>query len=91
MGLLLQQFELRQQAGNRRAHLVGGIGDEALLRRYARARLWHTRAMAGAVDGLWQLFSTSAPGLRELRNHGMTLVDRISPLKRFLVSRALGA
>ena len=67
------------------------LGDEALLRRYARARLWPTRAMAGAVDGLWQLFSTSAPGLRELRNHGMTLVDQLGPLKRFLVSRALGA
>jgi 2-polyprenyl-6-methoxyphenol hydroxylase-like FAD-dependent oxidoreductase len=67
------------------------LGDEALLRRYARARLWPTRAMAGAVDGLWQLFSASAPGLRELRNHGMTLVDQLSPLKRFLVSRALGS
>ncbi len=67
------------------------LGDEALLRRYARARLWPTRAMAGAVDGLWQLFSTPAPGLRELRNHGMTLVDQLKPLKRFLVSRALGS
>ena len=67
------------------------LGDEALLRRYARARLWPTRAMAGAVDGLWQLFSAPLPGLRELRNHGMTLVDRLSPLKRFLVSRALGS
>ncbi len=65
------------------------LGDEALLRRYARARLWPVRAMAGAVDGLWQLFS--APGLRGLRNHGLTLVDQLSPLKRFLVSRALGA
>ena len=67
------------------------LGDEALLRRYARARLWPTRAMAGAVDGLWQLFSAPVPGLRELRNHGMTLVDQLSPLKRFLVSRALGS
>jgi 2-polyprenyl-6-methoxyphenol hydroxylase-like FAD-dependent oxidoreductase len=64
-------------------------GDEALLRRYARARLWPTRAMAGAVDGLWQLFSAPAPGLRELRNHGMTLVNQLGPLKRFLVARAL--
>ena len=67
------------------------LGDEALLRRYARARLWPVRAMAGTVDGLWQLFAAPTPGLRELRNHGMTLVDRLSPLKRFLVSRALGA
>ena len=67
------------------------LGDEALLRRYARARLWPVRAMSGAVDGLWQLFAAPTPGLRELRNHGLTLVDRLSPLKRFLVSRALGA
>ena len=68
-----------------------GLGDDALLRRYARARLWPTQAMAGAVDGLWQLFSHSAPGLRELRNQGMTLVNQMSPLKRWLVARALGA
>jgi hypothetical protein len=30
------------------------------------------------------------PGLRELRNHGLSLVDQLSPLKRFLVSRAIG-
>jgi len=68
-----------------------GLGDEALLRRYARARRWPTQAMAGAVDGLWQLFSASAPGLRELRNRGMTLVNQVPPLKRWLVARALGA
>ncbi len=67
------------------------LGDEALLRRYARARLWPTRAMSGAVDGLWQLFSAPAPGVRELRNRGMTLVNQITPLKRWLVARALGA
>jgi 2-polyprenyl-6-methoxyphenol hydroxylase-like FAD-dependent oxidoreductase len=68
-----------------------GLGDEALLRRYARARLWPTRAMAGAVDGLWQLFSAPAPGARELRNHGLTLVDHLGPLKRWLVARALAS
>jgi 2-polyprenyl-6-methoxyphenol hydroxylase-like FAD-dependent oxidoreductase len=68
-----------------------GLGDEALLRRYARARRWPTQAMAGAVDGLWQLFSAPAPGMRELRNRGMTLVNQVAPLKRWLVARALGA
>jgi 2-polyprenyl-6-methoxyphenol hydroxylase-like FAD-dependent oxidoreductase len=47
--------------------------------------------MAGAVDGLWQLFSAPLPGLRGLRNQGLSLVDQLSPLKRFLVSRALGS
>jgi ubiquinone biosynthesis UbiH/UbiF/VisC/COQ6 family hydroxylase len=79
------------------AHTLAGreswreLGDPGLLRRYARARLWPTRRMAGAVDGLWQLFSTHAPGARELRNQGMTLVNQLGPLKRWLVSRALGA
>jgi len=67
------------------------LGDEALLRRYARARLWPTRSMAGAVDGLWQLFSTHAPGARELRNRGLDLVNQLGPVKRWLVGRALGA
>ena len=67
------------------------LGDETLLRRYARARLWPTRSMAGAVDGLWQLFSTRAPGARELRNRGLDLVNQLGPVKRWLVSRALGA
>jgi len=67
------------------------LGDEALLRRYARARLWPTRSMAGAVDGLWQLFSTRAPGARELRNRGLDLVNQLGPVKRWLVGRALGA
>jgi 2-polyprenyl-6-methoxyphenol hydroxylase-like FAD-dependent oxidoreductase len=65
------------------------LGDEALLRRYARRRTFGTWAMGQATDGLWQLFSCQAPALRELRNRGMGLVDRLAPLKRWLVSRAL--
>jgi len=67
------------------------LGDEALLRRYARARLLPTRAMAGMVDGLWQLFAVSHPVARELRNRGMTLVNQLNPVKRWLVGRALDA
>ena len=65
------------------------LGDPALLARYARRRLLPVRAMAGVVDGLWQLFSADHPAARELRNRGMSLVNELGPLKRFLVSRAL--
>ena len=65
------------------------LGDPALLARYARRRLLPVRAMAGVVDGLWQLFSTDHPAAKELRNRGMSLVNQVGPLKRFLVSRAL--
>jgi 2-polyprenyl-6-methoxyphenol hydroxylase-like FAD-dependent oxidoreductase len=66
-----------------------GLGDERLLRRYVRQRAAPTAAMLGITDGLQGLFAEPDSPLRELRNNGMTLVDRIAPLKRWLAARAL--
>jgi ubiquinone biosynthesis UbiH/UbiF/VisC/COQ6 family hydroxylase len=66
-------------------------GDEKLLRRYARARWWPTQSMAHLTDGLLQLFSEEQGGVRELRNRGMGLLDQLTPVKRWLVGRALDA
>jgi ubiquinone biosynthesis UbiH/UbiF/VisC/COQ6 family hydroxylase len=65
------------------------LGDEKLLRRYARAREGPTRAMGHVTDTLLHLFASERPMLRELRNRGMTLVNHLPPLKRFLTARAL--
>ena len=65
------------------------LGDPRLLRRYARARALPTRAMGQLTDGLLRLFASEQPALRELRNRGLTLVDRLPPLKRLLTARAL--
>lgn len=67
------------------------LGDEKLLRRYARQRLWPTRAMIEVTDGLLQLFAHPAPLVRELRNRGLTLVHQLSPIKRWLTAQALDA
>ena len=67
------------------------LGDEKLLRRYARERAAPTWAMDQLTDGLLNLFSQEAPALRELRNRGLTLVNQLSPLKRWLTARALDA
>lgn len=64
------------------------LGDEALLRRYARARHVPTQRMMQATDGLWHLFGHPHPLVRELRNHGLTLVHHLAPLKRWLVRQA---
>ena len=64
------------------------LGDEKLLRRYAREREWPTRAMGEVTDTLLRLFASQNPGLRELRNRGLTLVNRVPALKRFLTARA---
>lgn len=68
-----------------------GFGDEALLRRYARARALPTLAMAQLTDGLLHLFAQPQPLVRELRNRGMTLLNHLAPLKRLLTARALDA
>lgn len=65
------------------------LGDEKLLRRYARERVAPTWAMGQLTEGLLNLFSQETPALRELRNRGLTLVNQLSPLKRWLTARAL--
>jgi 2-polyprenyl-6-methoxyphenol hydroxylase-like FAD-dependent oxidoreductase len=47
--------------------------------------------MGQVTDGLLRLFSHDAPGVRELRNRGLGLVNRIAPVKRWLTARALDA
>lgn len=67
------------------------LGDEKLLRRYARERAAPTWAMGRVTDGLLQLFSRPEPAVQELRNRGMSLVNRLTPIKRWLASRAVGS
>jgi ubiquinone biosynthesis UbiH/UbiF/VisC/COQ6 family hydroxylase len=65
------------------------LGDEKLLRRYARERVVPTWAMGQVTDSLLRLFSSPSPGFAELRNRGLTLVNQLPPLKRWLAARAL--
>ena len=65
------------------------LGDAKLLRRYARERAAPTWAMGQVTDGLWRLFSHEAPLALELRNRGLTLVNRLPPFKRWLTAHAL--
>jgi 2-polyprenyl-6-methoxyphenol hydroxylase-like FAD-dependent oxidoreductase len=65
------------------------LGDDKLLRRYVRQRLAPTRAMLEITDGLLHLFAHPAPLVRELRNRGLSLVNRLPPIKRWLTARAL--
>lgn len=66
------------------------LGDERLLRRYARERLVPTLAMGELTDALQRLFAHSSPAVRGLRNSGMDGLNRLTPVKRWLTQRALG-
>ena len=66
-------------------------GDERLLQRHARRRQGPTHAMATLTDGMLHLFADSRGPMRDLRNAGLSLVERLGPVKHWLVGRALDA
>ena len=66
------------------------IGSLKTLRRYERSRRGDNLLMLEAMGVFKQLFSNNAPGLRELRNVGLNLTDRIAPIKHLFMSKALG-
>ena len=66
------------------------VGDAVLLRRYERGRADAIGAMRFATDSLARLFAVDDPFVRRLRNVGMAMVNRISPLKNTLIRQALG-
>ncbi len=70
-------------AAHRRAH----CGDLRVLQAYARARAEPVARMQAVTHGLHHLFADARAGW--LRNAGMSLVDRIPPLKAALVREAM--
>jgi 2-polyprenyl-6-methoxyphenol hydroxylase-like FAD-dependent oxidoreductase len=67
-----------------------GLGDPRLLARYARQRHAPVRAMAQLTDGLLHLFASPQPIVKSLRNRGLSLVNQLAPVKRWLTQGALG-
>jgi 2-octaprenyl-6-methoxyphenol hydroxylase len=67
------------------------LGSMAVLERYERRRRADTALMALATDGLNRLFSNDAAPVRAVRDFGLSLVDRIDPLKDVFMTQAAGA
>jgi 2-polyprenyl-6-methoxyphenol hydroxylase-like FAD-dependent oxidoreductase len=66
------------------------VGDEKLLRRYARARKAEVVIMGAAMDGLQKLFSQTGAPWKNLRNWGMSGFERSGPLKQWVAKQAMG-
>jgi 2-octaprenyl-6-methoxyphenol hydroxylase len=66
-------------------------GDPALLRRYETGRRADNVAFSAATDLLDTLFSNSVPPIRLARQAGLGAVNRLPPLRRFFMRRAMGA
>lgn len=60
------------------------------LRRYERARRGDNLTMLLAMDGFKRAFGSRLAPLMAARGLGLTLTDRLQPLKRLFMARALG-
>ena len=73
------------------AHRLGiDIGDRTTLERYQRWRRFDNTLMLAMTDGLNRLFSNDIKPLRLARDTGMSLVNKLPPLKRFFMHHAMG-
>jgi 2-octaprenyl-6-methoxyphenol hydroxylase len=66
------------------------IGDDSVLERYQRWRRLDAVLLAGVTDGLNRLFSNRIGPLKLLRDVGLAAVNKMPPLKRLLMSHAMG-
>lgn len=66
------------------------IGSTAVLEGYERWRRFDNTALVAATDLLNRLFSNDLAPLRLARDLGLAAVDRVAPLKRFLMRHAMG-
>lgn len=65
------------------------LGDIMLLRRYERARKADILSMQAVTTGLQKLFNRDHSNLAWLRNTGLALTSKISPIKRQLMAHAI--
>jgi 2-polyprenyl-6-methoxyphenol hydroxylase-like FAD-dependent oxidoreductase len=66
------------------------LSELKLLRRYERARQAQWLRFAFATDGLQRLFTQPDPAIAWLRNQGMQLFDRCTPVKSRIARAAMG-
>jgi len=66
------------------------LAAEAVLRRYERWRKGHNLLMMGAMDGFKRLFGSGLEPLRWARNAGLSVTDRLLPLKILIMRHAMG-
>ncbi len=66
------------------------IGGMSVLEAFASLRRFDTLSTTWFTDATNQLFSSKNPGLKTLRDTGLSLVNKSEPLKTFLMKQAAG-
>ncbi|MBD2857876.1 UbiH/UbiF/VisC/COQ6 family ubiquinone biosynthesis hydroxylase [Spongiibacter sp. KMU-158] len=68
----------------------GSCFDADMLGRYQRRRKGDNLAMMAAMEGFQNLFESSLMPLKIMRNVGMRALNTLTPVKRQLISKAMG-
>jgi 2-polyprenyl-6-methoxyphenol hydroxylase-like FAD-dependent oxidoreductase len=66
------------------------VGDMKLLRAYERARKTEYAMVGGSGDAIQQMFQHNHPAWQKLRIVGMQGFERSGPIKKWVISRAMG-
>ena len=66
------------------------LAGPEVLRRYERWRRFDNLLLTAVTDGLNRLFSNDIAPLRLARDLGLAGVNRLPPVKRFLMRHAMG-
>ena len=66
------------------------IGSTILLEKFKRQRCLNNRLMIYFTHGINSLFLSKIPGVRSLRRFGLSLVNKLNPLKKFFMKKAMG-
>ena len=73
------------------AHRLGlDIGSASVLRQYEKWRRFDNVLLAAVTDGLLRLFNNDIPPVRMARDIGLAAVNKLPPLKKFLMRHAMG-
>ncbi len=80
---LLAVIAEAQQAGQ-------DFADNAVLRRYERRSRADNRSMLLAMDGLKRLFGSELDVVRQVRGLGLSVLDRLTPIKNQIMKQAMG-
>jgi 2-octaprenyl-6-methoxyphenol hydroxylase len=73
------------------AHRLGlDIGADSVLTRYQRWRRFDATSMVAATDGLNRLFASQMRPVKAVRRLGLSMFNRIQPVKEFSMLAAMG-
>ena len=86
---MLDAAALAETIGNAREH-GRSLGSRSVLRRYERWRKGENSLVLNIMKTFKNLFGSSDPGLRQLRQSGFLVADSIAPLKHKLALYAMG-